>query len=169
MFNFWFFQIYFNSSRRRSFFLLLRALHSGGAFARDRGGIFLVILRVKKNQSFNFDLWSRAEAFWGFGFYIEVYFLKVWVLENMIWIGKVLVPNWVYKVKQMWKNWKFWKKLDFWRFIYYFLWYLVYVNQKNMLNVNKILLKAEIIEKMEILLSKAGLGELLRLELTPGN
>ena len=40
---------------------------------------------------------------------------------------------------------------------------------KNTLNINKILMKAEFIEKMKILLSTAGLRELLRLELTPGN
>ena len=50
-----------------------------------------------------------------------------------------------------------------------FLWYLAYVNQKNTLNVNKILIKAEFIKKMKILLSKAELRGLLRLELTPGN
>ena len=33
----------------------------------------------------------------------------------------------------------------------------------------KILMKAENIERMKILLSKVGLRELLRLELTPGN
>ena len=41
--------------------------------------------------------------------------------------------------------------------------------KKNTLNSNKILMKAEFIEKIEILLSKARLLELLRLELTPGN
>ena len=45
----------------------------------------------------------------------------------------------------------------------------MYVNQKNTMNLNKILMKVEIIEKMKILLSKAELRELLRLELTPGN
>ena len=40
---------------------------------------------------------------------------------------------------------------------------------KNMPNTNKILMKAEFVEKIKILLSKAGLRELLRLELTPGN
>ena len=38
-----------------------------------------------------------------------------------------------------------------------------------MLNRNKILMKAEFIQKFKILLSKAELRELLRLELTPGN
>ena len=45
----------------------------------------------------------------------------------------------------------------------------MYVDQKNMLNLNKILMKVEFIEKIKILLSKAGLRELRRLELTPGN
>ena len=40
---------------------------------------------------------------------------------------------------------------------------------KNTLDMNKILMKAEIIKIMKILMSKAGLRELLRLELTPGN
>ena len=40
---------------------------------------------------------------------------------------------------------------------------------KNTLSMNKILMNAEFIKKMEILLSKAELRELLRLELTPGN
>ena len=50
---------------------------------RSRGGKNLIFLRVKKNQLLSFDMWSRAEAFWGFGIYIEVYFLKVWILK--IW------------------------------------------------------------------------------------
>ena len=45
----------------------------------------------------------------------------------------------------------------------------MHVNEKNTLNLNEILMKAEFIEKIEILLSKAELRELLRLELTPGN
>ena len=73
----------------------------------------LIFLRVKKIQSLNFEEWSRAEAFWEIGFYIEVYFLKVWALENMICVGKVQVPKWVYKVKKMSKNWKNWKNQDF--------------------------------------------------------
>ena len=67
------------------------------------------------------------------------------------------------------KKMLFFEKLRFLRFIYYFSWYLVYVNQKNMLNLNKILMKAKIIKKMKILLSKAGLRELLRLEPCTGD
>ena len=37
------------------------------------------------------------------------------------------------------------------------------------MNLNKILMKDEMIEKIKILLSKAELRELVRLELTPGN
>ena len=45
----------------------------------------------------------------------------------------------------------------------------MYVNQKNTLNMNKILINAEFIKKIKKLLRKAGLREPLRLELTPGN
>ena len=50
-----------------------------------------------------------------------------------------------------------------------FLWYSVYVNQKNMENLNKIPMKAKIIEKITFLLSKTGLRELLRLEPCTGD
>ena len=45
----------------------------------------------------------------------------------------------------------------------------MYVNQKNTLNFNRILMKSEVIEKMESLLNKAELRELLRLEPCTGD
>ncbi len=65
------------------------------------------ILSVKKHQSLNFEQWSRAENFWGFKENIEVCPQKVWALENIIWVGKMLGSKWVYKVKKMLKKWNF--------------------------------------------------------------
>ena len=61
------------------------------------------------------------------------------------------------------------KKIRFLTFYLRFIVIFGVYEWKYMLNMNKILMKAKFIEKMKILLSKAGLRELLRLELTPGN
>ena len=66
----------------------------------------MIFLRIEKNQSLRKVLWFWAEIFWEIGFYMEVYFARVWAFEIRKWISKMPVSKSVIGVKKWWKNWK---------------------------------------------------------------